>query len=117
MFSNTGISACRDWVDWMPESAIEAFDFAFGPMKEPEVDGLRKLTLTGKIFHVFSLQDWKSQLRLIDGCCNGHKNVVSELLKVGAPDEISPLFTFKTVALLIIRKCPGLCAFYWRLVL
>ena len=41
---------------------MEAFDFAFGPMKEPELDGLQKLTLTGKIFHVFSLQDWKSQL-------------------------------------------------------
>ena len=33
---------------------MEAFDFAFGPMKEPELDGLRKLTLAGNIFHVFS---------------------------------------------------------------
>ena len=78
---------------------LEAFDFAFGPMKEPELDGLRKLTLTGKIFHVFSLQDWKSQLRLIDGCYEGHQNMVSELLKVGAPDEISFLFTFRTVGI------------------
>ena len=76
---------------------MEAFDFAFGPMKEPELDGLRKLRFTGKIFHVFSPQDWKSQLRLIDGCYKGRQNMVSELLKVGAPDEISPLFTFRTV--------------------
>ena len=72
---------------------------ALGPMKEPELDGLRKLTLTGKTVHVFSLQDSKSQLRLIDGCYNGHHNMVSELLKVGAPDEISPLFTFRTVGI------------------
>ena len=77
--------------------SMKAFDFAFGPMKEPELHGLRKLTLTGKIFHVFSLQDWKSQLRLIDGCYKGHQNMVSELLKVGAPDEISPFFTVRTV--------------------
>ena len=57
---------------WLEErESMEAFDFAFGPMKEPELDGLRKLTLTGKVFHVFSLQDWKSQLRLIDGCYKG----------------------------------------------
>ena len=67
--------------------------------KEPELDGLRKLTLTGNIFHVFSLQDWKSQLQLIDGCYKRHQNMVSELLKVGAPDEISPLFTFRTVGI------------------
>ena len=54
-------------------------------MKEPELD--------------FSFQDWKSQLRLIDGCYNGHQNMVSELLKVGPPDEISPLFTFRTVGI------------------
>ena len=78
---------------------MEAFDFAFGPMKEPELDGLRKLTLTSKSFHLFSLQDWKSQLRLIDGCYKGHQNMVSELLKVSAPDEISPLFTCRTVGI------------------
>ena len=66
---------------------------------------MRKLTLTGKIFHVFSLQDWKRQLRLIDGCYNGRQNMVSELLKVGAPDEISPLFTFRTVGV-----AGGLCS-------
>ena len=104
--------------------SMGAFDFAFGPMKEPELDGLRKVTLTGKIFHVLSLQDWKSQLRLIDGCHKGHQNMVSELLKVGAPDEISPLFTFRTVgiahhprvaswplrALLVARVLSGLVA-------
>ena len=73
----------------------EAFDFAFGPMQEAELDVLRKLTLTGNIFHVFSLRDWKSQLRLIDGCYKGHQNMVSELLKVG----INPLFTFRTVGI------------------
>ena len=83
------------WMDG--QESMEAFDFAFGPMKEYDLDVLRTLTLTGKVFQVFSLQEWKSQLRLIDGCYNGHKNLVSELLKVGAPDEISPLFTFRTV--------------------
>ena len=39
----------------------------------------------------------KSQLRLIEGCYSGQTGVVSELLAVGAPDEISPLLTFKTV--------------------
>ena len=78
---------------------MEAFDFAFGPMKEYDLDVLRTLTLTGKVFQVFSLQEWKIQLRLIDGCYNGHKNPVSEFLKVGAPDEISPLFTFRTVGI------------------
>ena len=29
----------------------------------------------------------------------GHQNMVSELLKVGAPDEISPFFTFRTVGI------------------
>ena len=76
---------------------MEAFDFAFGPMKEYDLDVLRTLTLTGKVFQVFSLQEWKSQLRLIDGCYNCNKNLVSELLKVGAPDEISPLFTIRRV--------------------
>ena len=36
---------------------------------------------------------------MIDGCYKGHQNMVSELLKVGAPDEISPLFTFRTVGI------------------
>ena len=46
---------------------MEAFDFALGPMKEPELDGLRKLTPTGKIFHVFSLQDWKRSMAFTTG--------------------------------------------------
>ena len=83
------------WMDG--QESMEAFDLAFGPMQECDLDVLRTLTLTGKVFQVLSLQEWKSQLRLIDGCYNGHKHVVSELLKVGAPDEISPLFTFRTV--------------------
>ena len=45
----------------------------------------------------FNAERRKSQLRLIDCCYNGHKNVVSELLEVGAPEEISPWFTFRTV--------------------
>ena len=48
---------------------------------------------------VFSLQNWKSQLWLIDGRYKGHQNMVSELLKVGAPDDISPLFTFRMVGI------------------
>ena len=48
---------------------------------------------------MFSLQNWKSQLRLIDGCYKRHQNMVSELLKAGAPDEISPLFTFRIVGI------------------
>ena len=35
----------------------------------------------------------------MDGCYNGHKNVVSELLNVGAPEEINPLFTLRTVGI------------------
>ena len=101
--SATGSSRCRNLQSvllWLEErESMEAFDFAFGPMKEPELDGLRKLTLTGKNFHVFSLQDWKSQLQLIDGCYKGHQNMVSELLRVGVPDEISLLFTFRTVGI------------------
>ena len=46
---------------------MEAFDFAFGPMKEYDLDALRTLTLKGKAFHVFSFRQWKSQLRLIEG--------------------------------------------------
>ena len=105
-------------LSWLEErESMEAFDFALGPMKEPELDGLRKLTLTGKIFHVFSFQDWKSQLRLIEGCYKGHQNMVSELLKVGAPDEISPLFTFRTVGIAHHRGWRyGLCVLCWRLV-
>ena len=34
---------------WLEErESMEAFDFAFGPMKEPELDGFRKLAPTGK---------------------------------------------------------------------
>ena len=46
---------------------------------------------------MFSFRQWKNQLRLIDGCYSGRTGVVSELLTGGAPDEINPLFTFKTV--------------------
>ena len=95
---------------------MEACDFAFGPIKEPELDGLRKLTLTGKIFHVFSPQDWKSQLRLIDDCYKRHQNMVSELLKVGAPDKISPLFTEQWALLTMRGWRHGLCVLCWRLV-
>ena len=99
----TGSIRCQNlhsvllWMDG--QESMEAFDFAFGPMKEYDLDVLRTLTLTGKVFQVFSLQEWKSQLRLIDGCYKGHKNLVSEFLKVGAPDEISPLLTFSTVGI------------------
>ena len=65
------------WMDG--QESMEAFDFAFGPMKVYDLDVLRTLTLTGKVFQVLSLLEWKSQLRLIDGCYNGHKNLVSEL--------------------------------------
>ena len=78
---------------------MEASDFAFSPMKEYILDALRTLTLKGKAFHAFSFRQWKSQLGLIEGCYSGRKNVVSELLKVGAPDEISPLFTLRTVGI------------------
>ena len=33
-------------------STMEAFDLAFGPMKEYDLDALRTLTLKGKAFHV-----------------------------------------------------------------
>ena len=97
--------------------SMEAFDFAFGPMKENDLDALRTLTLKGKAFHVFSFQQWKSQLQLIEGCYRGQKNVVSELLNVGAPDEISPCLHSRRSEFLITRGClPGLCALCWRLV-
>ena len=78
--------------------STETFDFDFGPMKE-YLDVLRTLTLKGKAFHVFSFQKWSRQLRLVEGCYSGKNGVVSALLKFGAPDEISPLFTFKTVGI------------------
>ena len=56
---------------------------------------LRILTLKGKAFHVFNLEKWNNQLRLI----KGYETVASELLRVRAPDEINPLFTFKTVGI------------------
>ena len=70
------------WIDG--QESMEAFDFAVSPVEEPELEVLRTLTLTGKVFQVFSLQEWKSQLRLIAGCYKEHKNLVSELLRVGA---------------------------------
>ena len=50
-------------------------------------------------FSCLQLEKWNNQLRLMKGCYSGQENVVSELLKVGAPDEISSLFTFKTVGI------------------
>ena len=52
-----------------------------------------------KAFHVFSLEKWNNQFRLIKGCYSGQESMVSELLKAGAPDEINPLFTLKTVGI------------------
>ena len=78
--------------------STEAFDFAFGLMEE-YLDDLRTLTLKGKPFGVFSFRQWKSQLRLIEGCYSGQTGVVSKLLTVRAPDEINPLVTFKTVGI------------------
>ena len=66
---------------------------------EEYLDDLRTLTLKVKPLCVLSFRQWKSQLRLIEGCYSGQTGVVSELLTVGAPDEISPLFTFKTVGM------------------
>ena len=84
---------------WMEgRESTEAFDFAFGPMEE-YLNDLRTLTLKGKPFGVFSFRQWKSQLRLIEGCYSRQTGLVSELLTVGAPDEISPLFAFKTVGI------------------
>ena len=49
---------------------------------------------------MFSFEKWNTnQFRLIKGCYSGQENMVSELLKVGAPAEINPLFTFKTVGI------------------
>ena len=90
----------RTALSWMEgQESTEASDSALGPMNE-YLDVLRTLTLTGKAFHVFSFETWSTQLRLIKGCHSGQENVVSELWKVGAPAEISPLFTFKTVGVL-----------------
>ena len=80
------------------QESTEAFDFALGRTNE-YLDVLRTLTLKGKAFHVLSFEKWNNQLRWIKGCYSGQENVVSELLNVGAPAEISPLFTFKTVGI------------------
>ena len=80
------------------QESTEAFDFAFGPVNE-YLDVLRTLTLKGKarLFMRSALRSGLiNQLRLIKGFYGGQENVVSELLKVGAPAEISPLFTFRT---------------------
>ena len=63
------------------------------------MDDLRILTLKANSFRVFSFRQWKNQLRLIEGCYSEQTGVVSELSTVGAPDETSPLFTFKTVGI------------------
>ena len=55
---------------------MEAFEFAFGPMKAHDLDALRTLTLKGKAFHVFSFRQWKSQLQLIESCYSGQDSVV-----------------------------------------
>ena len=39
------------WMDG--QESMEAFDFAFGPMTKYDLDVLRTLTLTGKVFQVF----------------------------------------------------------------
>ena len=105
---------------WRDKDRQSAFDFAFGLIYE-YLDVLRTLTLKGKAFHVFSVEKWSNELRLIKGCYSGQENLVSKLLKVGAPAEISPLFTLKTVSIphhARARGCLlGLCALYWRLVL
>ena len=99
------------------QESTKAFGFAFGPLNE-YLDVLRTLTLKGKAFLVFGFEKWSNQLQLIKDCYSGQENVVSEFLKVGAPAETSPLFTFMRSAFLIARRClPGLCALYWRLVL
>ena len=63
-------------------------------MKEYDFDILRLLTLIGKVFQIFSFQECKNQLRLIDSYYNGYKNLISEFLKVGASDEFNPLYLF-----------------------
>ena len=73
---------------------------------------LHTLTLTGKA----GFEKRNNQLLLIQDCYSGQENVVSELLKVRAPDEISPLFTLKTVGI-PHQPLPGLCGLYWRFVL
>ena len=65
---------------------------------------------------MFSFQKWNSQLRL---GYSRKKGTVLELLKVGAPDEVSPLFSFKTVGVPHHPRVvfPGHCELNWRLVL
>ena len=57
------------WIDG--RESMEAFDFAFSPVEEPELEVLRTLTLTGKVFQVFSPQERKNQLRLTAGSSGG----------------------------------------------
>ena len=74
----------------------------------------RTLTLKGKAFHAFSFEKWTNQSRLIKGCYSGQENVASELFKVGAPAEISLLFTFKTFG---IPRHPGVSSWPLRALL
>ena len=71
---------------------------------------------------MFGFEKWNNQLRLIKGCYSGQENVVSERLKVGAPAEISPLFTFKKLGIRHhlrvsswpLRRALGVAAFQKR---
>ena len=79
------------------QESIETFNTVFNPAEDPDLEVLRTLILTGKVFRIFNFQKWKSQLRMIIGYYNGYKNLISEFLWVGAPDEINPLFPFRIV--------------------
>ena len=62
------------------QESIETFDNIFSPREESELEILRVLTLSGKNFKIFSLQERKSQLRLIIDYSNGYKILISEFL-------------------------------------
>ena len=71
---------------------MEILDFEFGFMKESELDDLQKISFISKIFYLFSLQDWKNQLWMIDDYYKRYQNIFSELLKIDILDEIKFYF-------------------------
>ena len=72
--------------------------------------------LERKLFSLYSLSRWKIQLQLIDSCCRGQSHSVSELLKIGSPCEVSPLFARRRLRLpRLPRRFGDLCVLFLKL--
>ena len=58
-------------------------------MEDGDEDSLRGLTLECKPASVFGLSRWQSQLQLMGSSYRGQSDSVSEILRDGAPDEVT----------------------------